>query len=97
MLHVRRRTRPQSFGLLSATALYTAVGDVRNLSSGRHLASWLGLTPRESSSGGRRHLDRISKQGNGYFRTLLIHNARAVLLSAQRRRKAGAPLARLHR
>ncbi len=47
--------------------------------SGRHLASFLGLTPREYSSGLKRHLGRISKRGDGYLRTLLIHGARSVL------------------
>ncbi len=82
-------------GLLSATALYAAVGNIHSFSSGRHLASWLGLTPRECSSGSRRHLGRISKQGDVYLRTLLVHGARAVLLAAQRKRKAGEPLTRL--
>ena len=50
---------------------------------GRHLAAYLGLTPREHSSGGRRRLGRISKQGDVYLRMLLIHGARAVLQGAQ--------------
>jgi transposase len=82
-------------GLLTATALYAAVGNVHTFRSGRHLASWMGLTPREHSSGGRRRLGRISKQGDAYLRTLLIHGARSALLAAQRKQKAGRTLSHL--
>jgi transposase len=77
-------------GLLTATALYAAVGDIQSFQSARHLASWLGLTPRERSSGTRRRLGRISKQGDVYLRMLLIHGARSALLVAQQRQRAGA-------
>jgi transposase len=70
-------------GLLTATALVAFIGDIRRFPSGRHLASYLGLTPREFSSGLRRHLGRISKRGDGYLRTLLIHGARSVLIHAR--------------
>ena len=76
------RTIP-GIGLLTATALLAFIGDIRRFPSGRHLASWLGLTPREYSSGLKRHLGRISKRGDGYLRTLLIHGARSVLLHAR--------------
>lgn len=66
-------------GLLNATALVACVGDVRRFPSGRHFASYLGLTPREHSSGRRRQLGAISKQGDRYLRTLLMHGARALL------------------
>lgn len=82
-------------GVLTATALYASVGQIHTFKSGRQLASWLGLTPRESSSGGRRRLGRISKQGNRYLRVLLIHGARSALLAAQRKQKAGKSLTRL--
>jgi transposase len=88
------RTIP-GVGILTATALYAAVGNVHQFKSGRHLASWLGLTPRESSSGGRRRLGRISKQGDPYLRMLLIHGARSALLVAEQRQKAGMRLTRL--
>ena len=70
-------------GLLTATALLAFIGDVRRFPSARHLASYLGLTPREYSSGLKRRLGRISKRGDGYLRTLLIHGARSVLLHAR--------------
>jgi transposase len=69
--------------LLTATALLAFIGDIRRFPSARHLASYIGLTPREYSSGLRRHLGRISKRGDGYLRTLLIHGARSVLLRAR--------------
>jgi len=77
------RTIP-GIGLLIATALVAFIGDIRRFPSGRHLASYLGLTPREYSSGLKRNLGRISKRGDGYLRTLLIHGARSVLVHAQR-------------
>jgi len=54
----------------------------------RHFASYLGLTPREHSSGMRRRLGSISKRGDVYLRTLLIHGARAVLRSAKQRERS---------
>jgi len=87
--------RIPGIGLLSATALRVAVIDVHRFPTGRHLASWIGLTARECSSGERRRLGRISKRGDPYLRTLMIHGARAVLVSAQRTAKAGLPRDRL--
>lgn len=78
----RLRTIP-GVGLLTATALVGFVGDVARFPSGRHFACYLGLTPREHSSGSRRSLGRISKRGDTYLRMLLIHGARAVLRGAQ--------------
>jgi transposase len=82
-------------GPLTATAMRAALVDVHRFPSGRHLASWLGLTVREHSSGERRRLGRISKQGDPYLRTLLIHGARAVLLAAQAAKRRGKHLDRL--
>ena len=78
----RLRSVP-GIGLLTATALVAFVGDVSRFPSARHLASYLGLTPREYSSGSRRRLGRISKRGDHYLRTLLIHGARATLWHAK--------------
>lgn len=78
----RLRTIP-GVGLLTATALTGFVDDVARFPTGRHFACYLGLTPREHSSGGRRSLGRISKRGDVYLRMLLIHGARAVLRGAQ--------------
>jgi transposase len=79
-------------GLLTATALQASAGDARHFRNGRHLASWLGLTPKEHSSGDRRNLGGISKRGDGYVRMLLIHGARSVLLRAGQLARAGHAL-----
>ena len=63
-------------GPLIATALIAAVGNARQFKSGRELSAWLGLVPREHSSGERTILPGISKRGDRYLRTLLIHGAR---------------------
>ena len=72
-------------GPLTATALIAAVGDARQFHSGRELSAWLGLVPRQHSSGGRSVLLGISKRGDRYLRTLLIHGARAALRFAARK------------
>jgi transposase len=71
-------------GLLTSTALFAFVGSVDRFPSGRHFASYLGITPREHSSGSRRHLGSISKRGDAYLRTLLIHGARSILCRAKK-------------
>lgn len=71
-------------GLLTATALVAFVGDPFRFKSGRRFSSYLGLVPREHSSGERRHLLSITKRGDTYLRTLLIHGARSLLLAAKR-------------
>jgi len=92
---VRNLLAIPGIGLLSATALTAAIVDIQRFRSGRHLASWLGLTAREYSSGERRRLGRISKRGDVYLRTLLIHGARAVLNAALSAAHRGRPLDRL--
>jgi transposase len=71
-------------GLITATAVIALVGDARRFPSGRHFASYLGLTPKEDSTGSRRRLGAISKQGDVYLRMLLTHGARSVLCHAKR-------------
>lgn len=66
-------------GPVTATALVATIGDARAFKNGRQLAAWLGLVPRQHSSGGTRRLGRITKRGDVYLRTLLIHGARAVM------------------
>jgi transposase len=79
-------------GLLTATALVGSVGDIRTFRNSRRFAGWLGLTPREHSSGTKRNLGAISKRGDGYLRKLLVFGARAVLWSANSAKRAGRPL-----
>ena len=66
-------------GPLPATAVVAAVGDASELKHGRHLAAWVGLVPRQYSSGCKSKLYGISKRGDAHLRTLLIHEARSVL------------------
>jgi transposase len=79
---VRRLTAVEGIGPVIACALVASVGDGRQFGKGRDLAAWLGLTPREHSSGGKQRLGGISKQGDTYLRTLLIHGARSALRAA---------------
>ncbi len=67
-------------GPITASALAASIGDAKTFKNGRQLAAWLGLVPRQDSSGGKERLLGISKRGDTYLRTLLIHGARAVLL-----------------
>lgn len=68
-----------AIGPITATAVVAAVGDARQFRNGQHLSAWLGLAPRQYSSGGKPLLHYISRRGDTYLRTLLIHGARAVL------------------
>lgn len=81
---VKRLQSIPGVGLLTSTALAAFVGDIQRFPSGRHFASYLGLTPREHSSGLRRRLGRINKAGDAYLRKLLISGARSALNAAQR-------------
>lgn len=74
----RLQTIP-GIGPVSATALIAAIGDATQFKNGRQLAAWLGLVPREHSTGGKPRLLGISKRGDVYLRTLLVHGARATL------------------
>jgi len=74
-------------GPITASALVASIGDAQSFENGRQLAAWLGLVPRQHSSGGKQQLLGISKRGDTYLRTLLIHGARAVIRVAER--KAG--------
>jgi transposase len=70
-------------GPITASALVASVGDAKSFESGRQLAAWLGLVPRQHSSGGKSALLGISKRGDTYLRTLLVHGARAVIRVAE--------------
>jgi transposase len=82
----QRLTTIPGVGVITATALVATIGDGSQFKSGRHLSAWLGLVPRQHSSGGKSRLGRISKRGDGYLRRLLVHGSRAVL-----RWQRGAP------
>jgi transposase len=76
---IKRLLPIEGIGPISASAIVAAVGDARQFKSGRDLAAWLGLVPNQHSSGGKERLSSISKRGDAYLRTLLIHGARAVV------------------
>ena len=78
-------------GILTATALAATIGDVKNFANARQLSAYLGLVPRQHSSGGKEKLLGISKRGDGYVRCLLVHGARAVIRHIKRRLKNGQP------
>jgi transposase len=82
----QRLTEIPGVGPLVATALVAAVGNATAFAKGRDLAAWLGLVPRQYSTGARTRLLGISKRGNPYVRRLLIHGARSVLISPRRER-----------
>jgi transposase len=71
-------------GPLAATALIASIADARSFDNGRQVSAWLGLVPRQNSSGGKSTLLGISKRGDVYLRTLLIHGARSAILAAKR-------------
>lgn len=75
----RRLDAIPGIGPLTATALIAAIGNGAAFRKGREFASWVGLVPREHSTGGKQKLLGISKRGNRYLRTLFVHGARAVL------------------
>lgn len=72
-------------GVLAATALVAAIGDASVFENARQMSSWLGLVPRQNSSGGKQKLMGISKRGDRYLRTLLIHGGRSVVLYAKKK------------
>jgi transposase len=87
----RRLTSIPGVGVLNATALIAAVGNANSFVRARDLGAWLGLVPRQYTTGGKARLLGISKRGNTYLRTLLIHGARAALPSLS---KSDTPLGR---
>lgn len=72
-------------GPLTATALVASIGDAKSFRNGRELAAWLGLVPRQHSSGGKVLLLGISKRGDGYLRMLMVHGARSAIRVAERK------------
>jgi transposase len=91
----QRYQQAPGIGVLTSTALRASCGPLDRFRSGRHFAAWMGLAPREHSSGNQRRLGRISKRGDGYLRMLLIHGARASLRAARTRQQHQQPLNRL--
>lgn len=84
----QRLMKVEGIGSLTATALVASVGDGKVFASGRQFAAWLGMVPRQHSSGGKFRLGHITKRGDPYLRRLLIHGARSVIASLPRREDA---------
>ena len=78
-MDARRLATIPGIGVLNATALVAAIGNGQTFARGRDLAAWLGLVPRQVTTGGKPRLVGITKRGNKYLRKLLIHGARAAL------------------
>lgn len=86
----QRASELLGIGPITASALAATVPDAKVFKSGRQFGAWLGLTPRQHSSGGKTRLGRISLRGNVYLRTLLIQGARSTLQTAMNREPARA-------
>jgi len=84
----QRLEKIRGVGPMIATAVIAAAGSATEFNNGRQFAAWLGLTPRQHSSGGRQRLFGITKRGNGYLRMLLVHGARSVVQQAGKRQDA---------
>lgn len=91
----QKLARIPGIGPITATAMIATVGDARQFENGRQLAAWLGIVPKQHSTGGKARLLGISKRGDRYLRTLLIHGARAVIRIAERKADAAAWVKRL--
>jgi transposase len=84
----QRLMQLEGVGAVTATAIMATIGDGKAFKNGRQFVAWLGLVPQQYSSGGKTRLGHISKRGNVYLRTLLIHGARSVLQLAGQRTDA---------
>ena len=82
---VRRAAELKGIGPITASALVATVGDFKQFRNGAQFGAWLGLTPRQNSSGGKPSLGGITKRGDVYLRMLLIQAARSAVLSADKR------------
>ncbi len=90
----RKLEKIPGIGPLGASALVASIADANSFDNGRQLSAWLGLVPRQDSSGGKPKLLGISKRGDVYLRTLLIHGARSAIRAAQRKTRQHQRLAR---
>jgi len=91
----QRLERVPGIGPLTASALVASIGDAKNFDNGRQFAAWLGVVPRQHSSGGKPTLLGMSKRGDAYLRTMLIHGARSVIYRATQKSAADSWLVKL--
>ncbi|MDF3883634.1 IS110 family transposase [Cupriavidus basilensis] len=83
----RKLARVPGIGPITASAMVASIGDARSFKNGRQVSAWLGLVPKQNSSGGKTVLLGMSKRGDSYLRTLLIQGSRSVIYAAQRRKE----------
>ena len=88
----RRLEQIPGIGPIVATAPVAEIGDWKAFRSGRNLAAWIGLVPKQHSTGGKERLGSITKQGNRYLRWLLVAGAMAVIRYARRTSRSGSGL-----
>lgn len=81
----KRLAKVGGLGLITITALLIALADPKQFKNGRHFSAWIGLVPRHTGTGGKNRISGISKRGNNYLRSLLVHGARAKLQSVIRK------------
>jgi len=91
----QRLEKVPGIGPLTASALVASIGDAKNFDSGRQFAAWLGVVPRQHSSGGKPTLLGMSKRGDAYLRTMLIHGARSVISRATQKADPDSWLVRI--
>jgi transposase len=91
----RKLAEIPGLGPITASAIVATVGDAREFKNGRQLAAWMGLVPKQNSSGGKQNLLCISKRGDTYLRTLMIHGARAVIRVAENKAEPGSWIRKL--
>ena len=82
-------------GPITASAMVASLGDAKSFKNGRQVSAWLGLVPKQNSTGGKTVLLGMSKRGDSYLRTLLIQGARAIIYAAQRKEISDSWLGRL--
>lgn len=91
----RKLAEIPGIGPITASAVVASIGDAKNFENGRQLAAWLGIVPKQHSSGGKVTLLGISKRGDAYLRTLLIHGARSAIIAANRKPESESWLKKL--
>ncbi len=91
----RKLAEIPGLGPITASAVVATVGDAREFENGRQLAAWMGLVPKQNSSGGKQNLLGISKRGDTYLRTLMIHGARSVVRVAEKKAEPGSWMRKL--
>jgi len=83
----RKLAKMPGIGPITASAMMASVGDAKTFKNGRQVGAWLGLVPKQNSSGGKTLLLGMSKRGDSYLRTLLIQGARSVIYAAQQKKR----------